>query len=131
MRFFFVLLAPLLILELLGVAVGCGTVPTPDPVTPTQLTVDCGVPSTRAQMAEAMPILSRCIQAETAVVSCVASLQTSYTLDALLCAERSRGMAAYRATAEGTAGPGEQHEATAIRDHLRDEQQSGRLRFKY
>lgn len=116
--------------------VGCGTVtPTPPPKI-AALVVDCGVPSTRAQMAEAMPILARCVQAETTVDTCVSELQrkdgmpTGYELAALMCAERSRGMSAHHAVKAGTASPGERHEAEAVRDWLLRQEKNNGLRFK-
>jgi len=108
----------------------CATpTPTPDPgpAPVDQLTVDCGAPSTRAQMAEAAPPLSRCVQASTPVDSCVSSLQTSWTLEAIVCAGRTNGMLAWRATAEGSGTPGDAIEATAMRDWLK----SQNIRFKY
>jgi hypothetical protein len=78
-------------------------------------------------MAEVAPLASRCVQAETPVDSCVASLQTSWTLDAIVCAGRVRGMLAWRANAEGTGTPGDAVEATAWRDWFRAQN----FRFKY
>ena len=108
----------------------CATpTPTPDPgpAPVTQLTVDCGAPSTRAQMAEVAPLASRCVQAETPVDSCVSSLQATWTLDAIMCAGRSRGMLTWRANAEGTGTPGDAIEAVAWRDFFKAQN----IRFKY
>jgi hypothetical protein len=115
-------------LYLLVLLVGCGTnPPTPDPGPSSQLTIDCGAPVTRAQMAESAPVLSRCVQAATPVDSCVSSLQISYTLEALVCAARIRGMQAWRARDEGTGTAGDALEATALRDWLKTQN----FRFKY
>ena len=110
--------------------VGCATVQPVAPPPP-QLTVDCGVPSTRAQMAEVTPLFSRCVQAETPVDSCVASLQTTWTLEAIACGARTRGMLAWRADAEGTGTPGDAIEAVALRDWIRKQEATNVLRFKY
>ena len=91
----------------------------------------------RAQMAEAMPILARCVQAEKPAASCVADMQKTdkfpagWTFDALACAARSEDMRAWRANAEGTGTPGDAIEAVALRDWIREQEANNGLRFKY
>lgn len=121
---------------LLVLLASCATVQPTPPKAPS-LVVDCGVPSTRAEMAEAMPVLARCVQVEKPVDSCVSDMQRTekfpagWSLDALACAARSEGMRAWRADAEGTGTPGDAIEAVALRDWIKRQEANNGLRFRY
>ncbi|HJX54584.1 MAG TPA: hypothetical protein VJ801_17590 [Polyangia bacterium] len=116
-------------LVLLLCLAGCPQ-PIKPPVPPTPVTdaapadqfdgkiVTCGG-ATRAQTVEALSPVTTCLVIATPPDSCLVSLLTSWSVDAVACAVRSVGMTAFAAVADGTASDAVKIEAAESRAWIR------------
>ena len=81
-------------------------------------TVSCGG-ATRAQTVEALSPVTTCLVIATPPDSCLVSLLTSWSVDAVACAVRSAGMTAFAAVADGTASDAVRTQAAESRAWIR------------
>ena len=80
--------------------------------------VTCGG-ATRAQTVEALSPVTTCLVIATPPDSCLVSLLTSWSVDAVACSVRSAGMTAFAAVADGTASDAVRRQAAESRSWIR------------